>query len=156
MRIMWLEYLRARQATESDVVDTERHLGLSLPPDMAAFLLKYQGMRSETAAVTDSRGHLIRVGHLFFLTDAAESGQRNIRDLCLLFRKRGYPTTFVPFASAGGQPHLALDYSGPTGEVSVAYVYPDGDAPQTGFWSKTAVAPDVATFLAMLQRTGDL
>ena len=153
---MWLEYLRARRGTALDVSDTEHALGLSFPPEFAALLLRYQGMRSETAVVTDSDGQEVRVGHLFFLTDAAESSQHNIRDLCLLFRKRGYPSSLVPFASGGGQPHLALDYSGPGGEPSVSYVYPDGDAPETGFWSKTSVARDVATFLDALQRTGDL
>lgn len=152
---MWLEYLRARSASESDIDATEQALGVSLPDDFVSFLTKYQGMRSETAHVTDILGRRIRLAYLFFFTTAAESKQRNIRDLCLMFRERGYPERLVPFGSTGGQPHVALDYSASLASPSVAYVYPDGDAPRTGYWSTTAVAPDVTSFLAMMASTGD-
>lgn len=151
---MWLEYLRPTPATEDDICRTEERLGIVFPDAFLGFFTKRQGMTSETALVVDEKGRSRRVGPLFFFT-AVESEEPNLSDLCLFWRRGGYPRGLVPFAWAGNQPHFALDFRASTSSPSVVYVHPDGDAVDTGYWASSAVAPSVEAFLAMLDKTGD-
>lgn len=91
-----------------------------------------------------------RIGLGFVHAVTAADGRRDLRELCLLWRSRGYPPSLVPFASSGGQAHLALDFGASPSNPSVVYVYPDGEAEATGYWSTSCVAADVEAFLEML------
>lgn len=146
MKKKWQPYLKVRPATSQDVANTESALSVQFPGSFVDFMVTNQGMSSEDMRVVDERSREIGIGYLFFFSEAS-GGQRNIKDLCLMFRKRGYPGYLVPFASAGGQPHLALDYRSAKSSPAVVYVYPDGDAENTGYWSTSLVTPDFESFL---------
>ena len=149
---MWRECLRAQRVSAGDIRETERDLGVTLPVELVRFMKVHQGMALDTP-VTDATGRPLRFGHFYSFTDN-EAGDSTLRERCLMYRRRGYPDSLVPFASAvDNQAHLALDYVGSPSRPAVVFVYPDGDAEATGYWSTSPVAADVASLLALLDPT---
>ncbi|MCB9617098.1 MAG: SMI1/KNR4 family protein [Sandaracinus sp.] len=72
-------------------------------------------------------------------------------DKTLRFRRKGYPSDLVPFATGGGQDHFAMRFhDGANPEV--VYVFPDGDAEATGYWTWIPIAPSFDALLLALDR----
>lgn len=55
-------------------------------------------------------------------------------------RRGGYPRLVIPIFDTGTQSHVALDYRDDPSSPTIAYVYPDGDAVETGYWRIEQVA----------------
>jgi hypothetical protein len=147
---IWEEYSHARRPTEDDIEVTERVLGYSLPDDFISLMVDHQGKCAVRTRVRCEDGRKMAIGHLHFLT-SNDNGGRNVAQLTSLWRGRGYPRWLVPFATVGSQDHLALDYGETPERPRVSYVFPDGDAVQTGYWSIRPIASSVSDLLGMFE-----
>jgi len=117
----WEEYSKAGPASDSDVEEAEALLGVKFPDDFVALMKSHQGMipvprflRLFDPRRKTSFPPLMHVSRQHGGADYIPASARRRR-------AGGYPSELIPFASAGGQTHFALDYRDDPERPSVVY-----------------------------------
>ena len=139
--ITWSRYADVPPATSDEIQDAEAVLGVEFPRSVSELLMKHQGMKVDPSIVTTMRGRRVSIGSLAYVSSPnGSSAQLTLQAWVETMRRGGYPRLVIPVFDTGTQSHIALDYRQDPASPTVAYVYPDGNAAETGYWQVEQLA----------------